>query len=337
MKIYFYPFELKFRNAFSIAAGTRNSTPVVYTEIEHNGKTGYGEATLPPYLKETQESVIDFISKIDLRGVNTAFDPDKILDAVFLTEPKNYPAIAAIDMALHDLAGKVQNVPYYTLSGFKKEHSAIATYTIGISDENEIEKRVDEAKDFSLLKIKLGSNDDKSIIRKIRSITSKPLCVDVNQGWLEKEFALDMLCFLKEHNVVFIEQPLPKNKFDDALWLKDKSPLPLIADEAVQTPDDIEKIKDAYHGINIKLMKCGGLREAIKMINIAKRSGLKILIGCMSESSCGVSAAAQLASAADWLDLDGPLLISNNPFKGISYINGKIVLNDLPGIGVTKL
>jgi L-Ala-D/L-Glu epimerase / N-acetyl-D-glutamate racemase len=336
MKLKFYTYDLKFRHPFSIAAGKRDFTPVVYLELDYENHTGYGEAALPPYLPETQQSVVNFFSQLDLKQIKSSMDKEKILEYVFSISEKDLSAKAAFDIALHDLVGKILNKPCCEMFELRKENCPQTTFTIGMDTPKVILQKIHEAKNFNLLKIKLGGPFDKLIIETIRKETDKPVCADANQGWKDREFALDMIYYLKEQGTIFIEQPLEKSKIDDAKWLKEKSPLPLIADEAVQTFDDIEKIKDAYHGINVKLMKCGGMSEAFKMMQRAKEIGLKILIGCMSESSCGVSAAAQLSPLADWADLDGPLLISNDPFKGITYKNGKIALNDLPGIGVIK-
>lgn len=335
--LHFYPYKLKFKYPFAIAAGKREHTSVVYVEIKFENLTGYGEAALPDYLSETQESVMDFLSRVQLEQFTKPDETDKILDYVFSITPKNYPAIAALDIALHDMKGKIHGLPCHRMFGLEKNNCPQTSFTIGMGAQETILKKLSDAKDFNLLKVKLGGTSDKMIIETIRSVTDKTICVDANQGWQEKEYALDMIHWLKERGTVFVEQPLNKNKIEDSQWLRENSPLPVIADEAIQTFDDIEKIENAYHGINIKLMKCGGIGEAMKMIQRARQLNLKIMLGCMSESSCGVSAAAQLAPLADWADLDGPLLISNDPFQGIAYLNGKIILNDLPGNGVEKL
>lgn len=337
MQIRYSLFELKFNHPFAIAAGTREGTPVVYVELEQNGIIGYGEAALPPYLPETQESVMRFLSKLNFQEYNdVVFEKEEILNYLFSVSENEFSAKAAVDIALHDLTGKLINKPCYEILGFKKENTPHTAFTIGMDTPKVILQKLKEAENFNLLKIKLGGPFDKLIIETIRRVTDKPICVDANQGWEEKEFALDMIFYLQEQGAIFVEQPLAKQQLDDAVWLKEKSPLPLLADEAVQTFEDIEKIKNAYHGINIKLMKCGGMEGAMQMIHLAKRNNMKILIGCMSESSCGVSAAAQLTPLADWADLDGPLLISNDPFTGITYNGGRIILNDLPGNGVVK-
>jgi len=187
-----------------------------------------------------------------------------------------------------------------------------------------------------ILKVKLGRDNDREMIEVIRSVTDKPLCVDVNQGWKDRSLALDMAGWLSEKGVVFLEQPLPKELKKDIAWLTERSPLPIIGDEAIQNVDDILENKDVYSGINIKLMKCGGLNHAMKMIHVARALGLKVMVGCMTETSCAVSAAAQLSPLVDWCDLDGNLLISNDPFEGLRITDGKVTLPERAGIGVVK-
>ena len=195
-------------------------------------------------------------------------------------------------------------------------------------------EKVAEAESFKILKVKLNGENDKNIISEIRNITNKPIVVDVNQGWKNKYLALEMIFWLKDNNVLFVEQPMPKNNLDAAAWLFERSPLPIFADESIQRYEDMDAVKDCFHGINIKLMKCTGMQEAYKMIKKARELKLQLLIGCMSETSCAVSAAAQLSPLVDFADLDGPLLIANDLFKGIKFLDGKITLNELPGIGL---
>jgi L-alanine-DL-glutamate epimerase-like enolase superfamily enzyme len=175
------------------------------------------------------------------------------------------------------------------------------------------------------------------MVNTIRSVTDTIICVDANQGWKDKHYALDMIHWLNERNVNMIEQPMPKLLLDEAAWVTENSPLPVIADEACQRLTDIPKLKGAYHGVNIKLMKCTGMREAREMISLAKALHMRLMIGCMTETSCAISAAAQLAPETEWADLDGNLLISNDVYKGMLIVDGKITLNDLPGIGISKL
>jgi L-alanine-DL-glutamate epimerase-like enolase superfamily enzyme len=199
-----------------------------------------------------------------------------------------------------------------------------------------IKQKVAEAEPYKVLKVKLGRDNDREMVEVIRSLTDKPLYVDVNQGWKDRSYALEMAEWLKEKGVIFLEQPMPKEMKDDIAWLTEKSPLPVVGDEAIQNISDLLNNKDVYSAINIKLMKCGGLNTAMKMINVARAFGMKVMIGCMTETSCAVSAAAQLSPLADWCDLDGNLLISNDPFDGIRIVDGKVTLPEMAGIGVTK-
>lgn len=323
-----------------IAAGTRDSTPVMLTEIFHEGMTGYGEGSMPPYLGESHDSAAKFLRKAQpvIDRWSDPYDIEGLMKAIDQIEPGNTAAKASIDIALHDLSGKLQDVPCYRLWNIDRDNAPLTSYTIGIESSSEtVRQKVKESGDFRVLKVKLGSEHDRMMIETIRAVTDKMISVDVNQGWKDKHHALDMIHWLKEHDVSFIEQPLPKDKPDDAAWLYEQSPLPLIADEAVQRLGDIEKIEGCYHGINIKLMKCTGMNEARKMIAHAREMDMKVLIGCMSESSCAVSAAAQLSPLADWADLDGPLLISNDPFEGVEFIDGRTALSERTGIGVRRV
>lgn len=338
MKLTYSPHTLYFKRPFKIAHGTRDSTPIVLTALAYEGHIGYGEACLPPYLIETQDSVIQFLNKASkvLSLISSPFSIENVINKIDAIEKGNTAAKASIDIALHDLYGKLNNKPCWQLLGCNNTHTPYTTYTIGIDEPEIIKQKVKEANSFKILKVKLNGDSDKTVIETIRSITDKPIAVDVNQGWQNKENALHMIEWLSNKNVLFVEQALPKNKIGDARWLYERSPLPLFADESVQTFSDIDSIKNCYHGINIKLMKCGGMFEAKKMIDRARELQLKVLIGCMSETYCGVSAAAQLSPLVDYADLDGPLLMKNNLFNGITFIDGKITLNNQAGIGVVK-
>jgi L-alanine-DL-glutamate epimerase-like enolase superfamily enzyme len=188
-----------------------------------------------------------------------------------------------------------------------------------------------------MLKIKIGTQNDRNLISTIRKITAKKIIADANQGWKEKEEALELIQFLKEEGVVLVEQPMNKNDLAGHEWLKERSPLPIFADESLQRLSDFDRIKNSFHGINIKLMKCTGIREAYALIKKGRSENMQIMLGCMTETSCAISAAAQLAPLADYADLDGNLLIKNDPFIGLSYSDGRIMVNDLPGLGVEKI
>lgn len=337
MKLKFTPHTLYFKRPFKIAHGVRTSTPIVIVELEHEEIIGYGEASMPPYLGESHESVLAFLKQVSplLEKQKDPFQIESILSEVDLFAPDNSAAKASIDIALHDLTGKLKNKPCWQLFDADKNKAPFTTYTLGIDEPEIVKQKIEEGKDFRILKVKLNGENDKAIISNIRSITNKPIAIDVNQGWKNKEDALKMIEWLADKNVLFVEQALLKNNLEDSYWLFERSPLPLFADESIQRYNDIDDVKDCFHGINIKLMKCTGMHEAHKMILRAREFNLKVLIGCMSETSCAISAAAQLSPFSDYADLDGALLIKNNLFDGITFTEGKITLNDMPGIGVT--
>lgn len=338
LEMKFFPYELKLRHVFTVATYSRTTTPDVQVEITYDGVTGYGEASMPQYLGQTVQSVTAFLQKVDLSQFNDPFQLEDILAYVDSLSPGDTAAKAAVDIALHDLVGKLLGVPWYKIWGLNKDKAPSTTFTIGIDTADVVKQKTREcANQFNILKVKLGRENDKEMIETIRSVTDLPIAVDINQGWKDKEKAIDEIFWLKEHGIVMVEQPMPKELRDDIAWLTEKSPLPIFADEAIQRLKDIKNVAGAYSGINIKLMKCTGMHEAWKMLNYARAIGMKVMVGCMTETSCAVSAAAQLSPAVDFADLDGNLLISNDRFKGMEVVKGKITLPDRPGIGVVKL
>jgi L-Ala-D/L-Glu epimerase len=337
MKLSYRPYTLELKHVFTIAVDSRTTTPVVLTEIELNGMTGYGEASMPPYLGESHETVQAFLSKVDLSKYDNPFDLETILNEIDTLAPGNTAAKASVDIALHDLVGKLMGQAWFNIWGYDKNKTPNTSFTIGIDTPEVVRLKTKEAEDYKILKVKLGRDTDKEMIEAIRSVTNKPLTGDVNQGWKDKEKALDMLHWLHEQNMVMLEQPMPKERRDDLAWLTERSPLPIIGDEGVQRLADIKKVAGVYHGINIKLMKCTGMREAQKMLVLARSMGMKVMIGCMTETSCAISAASHLSPMVDWADLDGALLIKNDVFDGTKIIDGKVILMDRPGIGAVKV
>jgi L-alanine-DL-glutamate epimerase-like enolase superfamily enzyme len=311
---------------------------VVLTEIAYHGMTGYGEASLPPYLGETQASVIEFLKKVNLEQFASPFDMEDILSYVDKIAENNTAAKAAVDIALHDLTGKLMGQPWHKIWGLDAAKAPSTTFTIGIDTPEVVKQKTrEDAPLYNILKVKLGREGDREMIEAIRTVTDKPIAVDANQGWPDKNYALDMIHWLKEKGVVMVEQPVSKHLLDDMAWITERSPLPVFADESFQRLTDVLRLKDVAHGLNIKLMKCTGMREAWKILTTARAANMKVMIGCMTETSCAISAAAQLSPAVDWADLDGNLLINNDIFKGVTVVNGKLTLNDLPGIGITVL
>lgn len=338
MKLRFYPYELKLRHVFTVSSYSRSVTPGVQVEIEYDGQIGYGEASMPPYLGQSVESVTAFLQKVDLTQFDDPCCLDDILTYVDGLSSGDSAAKAAIDIALHDLAGKLMQAPWFRIWGLNKEKTPSTTFTIGIDTPEVMRQKVRECAGlYNILKVKLGRENDKEMIAAIRAESDLPIAVDANQGWTDRQKALDMIYWLKEQGVVMVEQPMPVERLDDSAWITQHSPLPVFADESVQRLKDVSSLQGAFTGINIKLMKCTGMREAWKMLTLARALGMKVMVGCMTETSCAISAAAQLSPAVDFADLDGNLLIANDCFRGVTVEHGKLILPSRPGIGVVKL
>lgn len=343
MTLRYFPYELQLRHTFTVATSSRTTTQGVQVEIEYEGLVGYGEASMPPYLQKelgTLESVQAFLKRVqDIIGeFDDPFKLEEILARIDSMSESDAAAKAAVDIALHDLVGKMLGAPWYKIWGFDAAKAPSTTFTIGIDTPDVVRAKTKEcAEKFNILKVKLGRDNDKEMIETIRSVTNLPIAIDANQGWKDKKYALDMIHWLNERGIVMIEQPMPKTQIDDIAWVTEHSPLPVFADESIQRLKDVAAQKGIFTGINIKLMKCTGMREAWKMLNLARAMDMKVMIGCMTETSCACSAAAQLSPAVDFADLDGNLLIANDRFRGMEVVNGKITIPDLPGIGVVKL
>ncbi|MBR4735258.1 MAG: dipeptide epimerase [Bacteroidales bacterium] len=331
----FFPYELQLRHTFTVASYSRTVTPDVQVEISWEGVTGYGEASMPPYLGQSVESVCNFLSKVDLSQFKDPYCLEDILSYVDSLSEGDSAAKAAIDIALHDLVGKLIGQPWYRIWGLDPGKAPSTTFTIGIDTEEVVrEKTLEALGKFNILKVKVGLDTDAQMIRAIRSVTDVPLAVDANQGWKDRSQALDEIQWLASEGVVMVEQPLPVSALNDTAWLTERSPLPIFADESIQRLADVPSMSGVFSGINIKLMKCTGMREGWRMAQMARALGMKVMIGCMTETSCGISAAAQLSPYVDFADLDGNLLISNDRFDGVKVVDGRLQLPDRPGIGV---
>ncbi len=333
IKISYKPYLLKNKYVFRIAGNARTSTPLMLVRVAYEDEFGYGEASMPSRYGESVGSATAFMQKVNLCQFCDPFSLEEILRYIDGIAPGNTAIKAAIDIALHDLIGKLLAIPVRAYFGLPKKDLETSK-TIGIDTAEIVAERVREANGFNILKIKLGEDNDEEIIGAVRENTPKPLYIDANQGWKSKEQALEKIYWLKEQNVVFVEQPLPKHNFDDQEWLAAHSPLPIVGDEGIQRYGDLKSASSYYHAINIKLMKCTGLREAYKMAVTAKMMGLRVMFGCMCETSCAIGALAQLGYLADWVDLDGNLGVVNDPFVAHRVKQGVIILNDQPGIGL---
>lgn len=331
----FRPYALRFKKPFTISHGTRNYTDAVLIRLSSGGKHGYGECTLPPYLEENVLSVLDFLERCDplLKTISPENDLVPVINAIQAMDKNNNAAKAGVEMALWDLYGKIRHQSTASMLG-EGNKQPLCTYTLGIASDRETLSDIHDADAFGILKIKLNGTNDKERIAYIKKRAAKRMMVDVNGGWRNKEEALENSLWMNQNGIELIEQPFPRMAYDDSKWLSERSPVPVIGDESIRDLDDFKRHGDCFRGINIKLMKCGGLLKAFQLIGEAVKCNKKILLGCMSESTCGVAAANQLASHADWVDLDGPLLIANDPFNGVNYNKGRLEGSGTEGNGV---
>jgi L-alanine-DL-glutamate epimerase-like enolase superfamily enzyme len=326
--------DLALRHAWTIARNSSTTKSNVLTRITHGDVAGCGEAAPNIRYQEDWRTVMAALNRFEpLLGD----DPDhwtEVIDAVEAAVPDNQAAKAAIDIALHDLAARRTGEPLWRLLGADPAKMPRTSFSIGIDAIPAMQDKVREAAAYPILKIKVGLADDRAILEGIRAVTDKPLYVDANEGWKDPRQAIEMIRFMEGMGVVLLEQPLPAADLAGARRVRDAVTLPIFADEAVLAAGDIPRLKDAYDGINIKLQKSGGLRMARRMVDAARGLGMKVMIGCMIETSVGITAAAHLAPLADHADLDGNLLISNDPCHGATVKEGRLVLPDGPGLGV---
>jgi len=327
--------RLDLAHTWTISRNSSDFKNNVFVKIEKDGIVGYGEAAPNVRYGENAELTTQKINAArDVFKENDLFHFVNIKEALDSRIIKQSCAKAALDIALMDWVGKALNVPLYKYYGLNPADAPLTSFSIGIDTPEVIKQKVREAAPYPLLKIKVGKPNDEEIIGAVRSVTDKPIRVDANEGWKTKEEALEKILWLKSQGVEFIEQPMPSDMIEETAWLRERAGIPIVADEAVKTAADIPKLAKAYDGINIKLMKSGGIQEAVRMIGMAKSLGMKIMLGCMIESSVAISAAAHLAPFVDWADLDGNLLIKNDPFSGVKVEKGKFIFNDKPGLGV---
>ena len=315
MKLTLHPYHLQFVFPFRIAHGTRSQTDALFLEIEYNGVKAFGEATFPPYLPHTLSGSLDIMSGLNLDHIEYPYEPEAIMQkyAAFL----NLPTYAALEMALWILKAKLEKTSVGELLAIKENTDTPGCYTIAVCDKSEMVQRLAHGHNngFKLFKLKLDGKSDRQMLSDFRSLTDAPFAVDANQAWSEISYAIELAHELETLGCVLIEQPFDKSDIHNTAELKQRTLLPLIADEACQIYADIDRIANSFSGINIKLHKCGGLSNGLKMIDHARSKGLKVLIGCMSESAIGCGAAQYLAPICDWNDLDGRYLVHEVPFR----------------------
>lgn len=328
--------RLFLEHTWTISRNSSDYKDNVFVKIEKDGIAGYGEAGPNVRYGEDAEKTTNRIMGIkDMVEQYNLWHFVDLKNEIFQTITDQNCARCALDIAIMDWIGKSLGVPLYKLWGLDKSKTPLTSYSIGIDTPEVVKQKVIEAEKYPILKIKVGRDNDAEIMDAVRSVTDKPVRVDANEGWKTKEIALEKIKWLKTMGVEFIEQPMPADMIEETKWLRERVEMPIVADEAVKTASDIPKLAAAYDGINIKLMKAGGVQEAMRMIQLAKAMNMKIMLGCMIESSIGITAAAHLTPLVDWADLDGNLLIKNDPFKGVRVEKGKLILNDEPGLGIS--
>jgi L-alanine-DL-glutamate epimerase-like enolase superfamily enzyme len=333
VKLSYYSYNLKFRHPFTISKGTKTHQPTLIVELEHFGIKGYGEAPAIAYYNIPVEKMIEDIERKKTFIEKFAFtEPDRYWHYLHHLLPQNHFLVCALDIAAWDIYGKFHNKKLYELWKGDTTKNPITDYTIGIDSIDKMIAKLKE-KPWPIYKIKVGTADDIAIVKALRENTNSILRVDANAAW-NVETALQIIPQLKELGVEFVEQPLAKDDWEGMKILYKESSLPLFADEACVYEADVEKCKAHFHGINIKLTKCSGITPALRMIKRARELDMKVMIGCMNESTIGSAAIAHLLPFLDYVDMDGPLLLEEDVATGIQYDNGKILYSNQPGLGV---
>ncbi|MBS1620693.1 MAG: dipeptide epimerase [Bacteroidetes bacterium] len=333
MKIKYWKFDLQFRHPFTISKGTKTHQPTLVVELENFGLVGYGEACAISYYNIPVEKMIEDLEAKKNMVEKFAFtEPDRYWHYLHHLFPLNPFLVCALDIATWDLYGKIKKKPLYEIWNGDISKNPLTDYTIGIDS---IEKMIAKLKEkpWPIYKIKVGTADDIAIVKALRENTDAVLRVDANAAW-DVETALELIPQLKELGVEFIEQPLAKDNWEGMKRLYKESSIPLFADEACVSEHDVDKCKDHFHGINIKLTKCSGITPALRMISRARELDMKIMMGCMNESTIGTAAIAHLLPLIDYVDMDGPLLLQEDVATGIQYDFGKIIYSNKPGLGI---
>ncbi len=336
MELAYLPFQLKLEHPFTITHESRTEQPTLIVSLQEGGHRGLGEATATAYYGVRQEEMIHRLGQVRPLIESLKFETPEVLWNHLQPELADFPALlCALDMAAHDLYGKWKGKPLYRLWGLSASGGPLSNYTIG---QASIEQMVAKMKAFPwpVYKIKLGTDHDLDIIRELRRHTDARFRVDANTAWTPEQ-TISLAPKLKTLGVEFIEQPLPVQAWEDYKRVKDRSVLPIIADESCQVESDVDRCIQHFHGINIKLVKCGGLTPALRMIERARALGLKVMVGCMTESSVGISAIGHLTPLLDYVDMDGALLLADDPAEGVKLDQGRVVFNNRAGSGAVWL
>lgn len=325
--------EIKLTNPLHTSYGIVTRAENAFITIRYGDLYGYGEGFPINRYVENIDNVLACLKNFSSHLGSNPLAIEKINQSFNNLETKSPATKSAINMALYDLLGKLTNLPLYKMLGLSDLDTPYTSYTIGVDNTQNVIKQVLNAHDFPIIKLKIGKKSDIDVIKAIRQISDVTIRVDANGSWTPEQ-AIEMIDLLYECNIQFIEQPVAAYDLEGLKFVRKHSPIPIIADESCLSLNDIPKLSECVDGINIKLAKCGGISEALKMIYTAKACNLKVMIGCFLESSLAVTAAAQLTPLADYADLDPILFINHDPYEGVHIVNGKIILPNKPGLGV---
>jgi len=330
--------RLNLQHTWTTTMSSSDYRDTLHVAFTRDGITGHGEGAPIVRYKEDAKSAQKAVESVrDLLLSANPMQFSKVMKQVFERVPGEWAGKAAVDIALMDWVGQKLGIPLYTYFGLDPKDTPLTTFSIGIDTPEITRQKTREAADYPILKVKVGLATDEATIEAVRSVTKKPLRVDANEGWKDKEEAVRKINWLERQGVEFIEQPLAADRIEDTRWIHSRVHIPIIADEACQHASDIPKLRAAYDGVNIKLDKSGGILEAWRMLQVAKAMSMKTMLGCMVSSSVSVTAAAHLSPLVDYADLDGNLLISNDPFHGVRVERGKLILPNKAGLGLTPV
>jgi L-Ala-D/L-Glu epimerase / N-acetyl-D-glutamate racemase len=329
--------RLRLRHTWTTTMSSSDYRDTVYAHYDAQGATGIGEGA--PIVRYGEDAASTRAALEGARDIVRAADPwarERLLRDAFARIGPRYAGRAALDIALYDWTGKRLGVPVYRLLGLDPRDAPVTTFSIGIDTPELTRQKVREAAEFPVLKIKVGLDTDEATIEAVRSVTDKPLRVDANEGWTDRETAARRIDWLVSRGVELVEQPMPAAMLEETRWLRDRFAVPIFADEACLHPSDIPALAEAYDGVNIKLDKAGGMSEALRMIHVARACGMQVMLGCMISSSVSTTAAAHLSPLVDFADLDGHLLIGNDPWSGVQVSEGRLLLPEGPGLGLER-
>ena len=332
-------FDLQFSKVFAIAGNTRSGTEALFLKLEGNGVVGHGQAAFPPYMKPKRTDNLLLLQQLAEKGSRDPEEWAARMEDIRWAGPDGLPALAALDMAWHDVQAQLAGMPLWHFLKLPDPARVQSCFTIGLSSAKETAQALTEARGYGWIKFKFDADMDriKGVLALAKKHSELPIGVDFNQAFRSRDAAAKALEVLAIHAVLLAEQPMITDREEDHAWLKDRIPVPLFGDESIQTETDVVQKRELFDGVNIKLMKCGGLQPALRMQGLAKEQGMKTLLGCMAESALSTTAAAHISGLFDYADLDGHSLITNDLYRGLTLPEGRVVLREESGIGVEEI